>query len=132
MKFSYINLNNFLFLGTVPPRITHTPPLHIYSRVGQQFELPCAAQSYPLPSYTWTGPLLKESNEELRLLSLNLSSSSSSHKSKHNFTTMKPIQQSGSLYFDNLQTYHEGFYECTVRNTAGEEKVQLNLHVLGK
>ena len=84
------------------------------------------AQASPLPNYIWTGPLL---NEELKLLSLNLSNFKSKQQ---NLTFLKPIQQSGSLYFIELQNYHEGSYECTVRNAAGEEKVQLNLHVLGK
>ena len=115
----------------MPPRITHSPPLNIYARVGQQYELPCAAQAYPLPSYSWSGPLLNESNEELtRLLSVNLSDYKSNLKPNQTFA--RPIQQSGSLYFDSLQAVNEGFYECAVRNPAGEEKVQLNLHILGK
>lgn len=118
--------------GTVPPRITHSPPLNVYASVGEQFELPCAAQAYPLPTYSWSGPLLNlnESNEELKLLSLNLSIVKT--KQNKNLTFIKAIQQSGSLWFPNLQIYHDGFYECAVRNSAGEEKVQLNLHVLGK
>lgn len=80
-----------------------------------------------MPTYIWTGSLLNKSNEELKLiLPINLSNS------RQNLTSLKPVQQSGSLYFDNVQKYHEGLYQCTVKNTAGEEKVQLNLHVQGK
>ncbi|RWS17533.1 dscam:-like isoform D [Dinothrombium tinctorium] len=93
--------------GTVPPRVTHSPP-PIVIKSDASVEVPCAAQGYPIPQYIW----YRVHNTSFAQLDASRAS-----------------QLSGSLILRRVNIYDSGKYLCVVRNSAGEERVETTITV---
>ncbi|XP_049955421.1 Down syndrome cell adhesion molecule-like protein Dscam2 [Schistocerca serialis cubense] len=94
--------------SSVPPRITDSRS-HVQARYGQPVELPCAAQGFPLPSYTWFRSVRGRS------------------------AAVPPPGQSrvrqvgGSLYVGGALLRDSGRYVCVVNNSVGVERASTAL-----
>ncbi|XP_054713933.1 cell adhesion molecule Dscam2-like [Uloborus diversus] len=96
--------------SSVSPRITHSQP-KIEAEVGHSVELPCAAQGYPLPKYTWyrfrDGP---------------------SHGIKKiDVSSQRIIELNGTLLIRKTAVQDGGKYVCIVNNTNGQERAETEL-----
>ncbi|KAF8796637.1 Down syndrome cell adhesion molecule-like [Argiope bruennichi] len=96
--------------SSVSPRITHSQP-KIETEVGHTVELPCAAQGYPLPKYSWyrlrDGPshgIKRVDTSHQRILELN-----------------------GTLLIRKATIQDGGKYICIVNNTNGQERAETEL-----
>ncbi|CAL1268419.1 unnamed protein product [Larinioides sclopetarius] len=96
--------------GSIPPRITSGRP-GILIREGENAELPCTAQGYPVPQYTW---YRRENN---RLVPLVISN--------------QMILVNGSLFIERTRPQDTGKYICIVNNSVGEVRVETELTVYG-
>lgn len=97
--------------GSIPPRITSGRP-GILIREGENAELPCTAQGYPVPQYAW---YRRENN---RLVPLVISN--------------QMILVNGSLFIERSRPQDSGKYICIVNNSVGEVRVETELTVYGK
>ncbi|XP_015912285.1 cell adhesion molecule Dscam1 [Parasteatoda tepidariorum] len=96
--------------SSVSPRITHSQP-KIETEVGHTVELPCAAQGYPVPRYSWyrlrDGP---------------------SHVIKRIDTSNQRITElNGTLLIRKANIQDGGKYVCIVNNTNGQERAETDL-----
>ncbi|XP_049771824.1 Down syndrome cell adhesion molecule-like protein Dscam2 [Schistocerca cancellata] len=96
--------------SSVPPRITDSRS-HVQARYRQPVELPCAAQGFPLPTYTWyrsaegrSQPVFQGGGGRVR-------------------------QVGGSLYVTGALLQDSGRYVCVVNNSVGVERASTSLLV---
>lgn len=78
---------------------------------GDNAELPCTAQGYPVPQYTW---YRKDNN---RILPLHIGD--------------RMLQVNGSLFIERAKAQDSGKYICIVNNSVGEVRVETELTVYG-
>ncbi|XP_067123055.1 cell adhesion molecule Dscam1-like [Centruroides vittatus] len=97
--------------GTVPPRITDSRST-LPAVQGNTIELPCAAQGFPVPRYSWYKYAGRNNSQ---LLSVYLDS--------------RMTQLSGSLIIRQVKVEDEGKYVCLISNSAGEERTEMVLVV---
>ncbi|GFQ75213.1 down syndrome cell adhesion molecule-like protein Dscam2 [Trichonephila clavata] len=96
--------------GSIPPRITSGRP-GILIREGENAEIPCTAQGYPVPQYIW---YRRENN---RLMPLIIGD--------------QMMLVNGSLFIERTRAQDSGKYVCTVNNSVGEVRVETELTVYG-
>lgn len=96
--------------GSIPPRITSGRPGALVQE-GDNAELPCTAQGYPVPQYTW---YRKDNN---RILPLHIGD--------------RMLQVNGSLFIERAKAQDSGKYICIVNNSVGEVRVETELTVYG-
>lgn len=94
--------------GNSPPRITDSH-LFVAAREGDTVQLSCAAESFPLPTYSW----FKEEDGEFIPLSAN----------------PRTMTVDGILVIQYVGNHDSGKYVCVVNNSVGEEKVTTILTV---
>ncbi|UYV70832.1 hypothetical protein LAZ67_8000774 [Cordylochernes scorpioides] len=98
--------------GTVPPRVTDSRSV-VRTLQGDTVEIPCAAQGFPVPKYSWfrypgnstTGPLTPV------------------------YLDPRMVQLSGSLLIRQVALEDAGKLVCSISNNAGEERVEVQLVV---
>uniref|UniRef100_T1IRM3 Down syndrome cell adhesion molecule-like protein Dscam2 n=1 Tax=Strigamia maritima TaxID=126957 RepID=T1IRM3_STRMM len=96
--------------GTVPPRITDSK-VTLMVKEGSMAVLPCTAQAYPVPTYSW---LVK--TDDGRTISV-------AEKSG------RMVRAGGNLLIRNVQLKDAGVYICLVQNPVGTERVEVLLGV---
>ncbi|XP_049947508.1 Down syndrome cell adhesion molecule-like protein Dscam2 [Schistocerca serialis cubense] len=94
--------------SSVPPRITDSRS-HVQARHRQPVELPCAAQGFPLPSYTWFR--------------------SQGASSQRVALEDRVRQVGGSLFLAAALLRDSGRYVCVVNNSVGAERASTSLLV---
>jgi hypothetical protein len=92
-----------------PPRITDSKPT-VVVREGNNVELGCSAQAFPLPTYTW-----HRNAQPIRQISFN-----------------RVLQFDGSLRIRQVLLSDAGIYRCNVNNSVGSEMIETQLIVTGK
>nr|XP_042906185.1 Down syndrome cell adhesion molecule-like protein 1 homolog [Parasteatoda tepidariorum] len=106
--------NNIIILtdptGSIPPRITSGRTSALVQEGGNA-EIPCTAQGYPVPQYTW---YRRENN---RLIPMLLGD--------------RMLQVNGSLFIERARVQDTGKYICIVNNSIGEVRVETELTVYG-
>lgn len=97
--------------SSVSPRITHSKS-KIQVDKGQTVELPCAAQGYPVPTYTWyrVGDNYSRPPARVQL-------------------SGRITQLDGTLIVRQTNLNDNGKYICAVNNSNGQEKVETELLV---
>ncbi|GAB6026763.1 Down syndrome cell adhesion molecule-like protein 1 [Chamberlinius hualienensis] len=96
--------------GSVPPRIYHMK-LNIRSRKDSTVVLPCVAQGFPVPLYSW----YKKSDDGVMVPVPVLSG--------------RFRQEVDHLRIESVQETDTGVYVCTINNTVGIERVETNLFI---
>ncbi|XP_076367083.1 cell adhesion molecule Dscam1-like isoform X2 [Tachypleus tridentatus] len=96
--------------GTMSPRIKDSRQLSISAMVGEFVELPCAAQGFPLPRYSW----------------YKYTGTNQSHLTPV-YLDPRTMQLSGSLIFHSVTLEDAGKYVCVISNSAGEERYDITL-----
>ncbi|XP_067138853.1 cell adhesion molecule Dscam1-like [Centruroides vittatus] len=97
--------------SSVSPRITHSKS-KIQVDKGQTVELPCAAQGYPVPTYTWYRVNDNYSRPPSRVQ-----------------LSGRITQLDGTLIVRQTNLNDNGKYICAVNNSNGQEKVETELLV---
>lgn len=97
--------------GTVPPRITDSRTT-VSAVQGDIVEIPCAAQGYPVPRYSWYKYSGRNNSQLLPVYHDN-----------------RMTQLSGSLVIHQVTLDDSGKYVCLIINSAGEEKIEIQLIV---
>ena len=92
-----------------PPRITDSKPVVVVAE-GEDVELACAAQGYPVPTYTW-----HRNAQPIRQIAFN-----------------RIRQNDGSLRIGQVMLSDGGIYRCSVNNSVGSEMIETQLIVTGK
>ena len=77
---------------------------------GQDVELACAAQGFPVPTYVWS-----RNSQPIRQMAFN-----------------RIRQIDGSLSIRQVMLSDAGVYRCTVNNSVGSEMIETQLIVTGK
>ncbi|CAG2100701.1 unnamed protein product, partial [Medioppia subpectinata] len=137
-----------------PPRITDSKPV-VVVKEGEDVELACAAQGYPVPTYTWarnTQPIKAFSNQPPRITDskpvvvvkegedVELACAAQGYPVP-TYTwarNTQPIRQlafnrvrqlDGSLRLSQVLQSDAGIYRCTVNNSVGSEMMETQLIV---
>uniref|UniRef100_T1J817 Down syndrome cell adhesion molecule-like protein Dscam2 n=1 Tax=Strigamia maritima TaxID=126957 RepID=T1J817_STRMM len=113
MRLSAVSPSGRLYVteprGSVPPRITdHRPSVHVVQ--GDAVLLPCAAQGFPLPSYSWFAKM-----NEVEVLPISTSS--------------RILLMGGSLMLTSALILDAGTYICEVSNSMGVVRIETILTV---
>ncbi|CAN7998394.1 unnamed protein product, partial [Ixodes hexagonus] len=95
--------------GTAAPKITDSHPFVQVIEGQDMVELACAAQGFPVPSFSWYREV------EGRLVDLSLD--------------QRTAQVDGSLFLSAPVVRDSGKYFCVVNNSVGEEQVRTTLSV---
>ena len=92
---------------------------------GSSVELGCAAQGFPIPSYSWSRNSMSLTTNSITEFT---SSSSSSMLDRNKQIT----QIDGSLRFRQVSLLDAGLYQCLVNNSIGSEMMETQLIVIGE
>ena len=92
---------------------------------GLSVELGCAAQGFPIPSYSWSRNSMSLTTNSITEFT---SSSSSSMLDRNKQIT----QIDGSLRFRQVSLLDAGLYQCLVNNSIGSEMMETQLIVIGE
>ena len=93
---------------------------------GSSVELGCAAQGFPIPSYSW-------SRNSMSLTTNSITEFTSSSSSSSMLDRNKQITQiDGSLRFRQVSLLDAGLYQCLVNNSIGSEMMETQLIVIGE
>lgn len=126
--------------NSVAPRVLHSiSSLEVDEQSSQYVELPCAAESWPLPSYRWYrltgldddllaagGQLL---NSALTLNKRQLLGIYSVNQTNSKLNNQAEIGSSGSLILRNLRSTDSAHYVCIAFNALGEFSVDTELRL---
>lgn len=123
--------------NTVAPRVLHSlTSLEIDEQNSRYVELPCAAESWPLPSYRWykltgleDGPLVGSLNSALNLNKRQLLGIYSVNQTNSKLNNQAEIGTSGSLILRNLRSTDSAHYTCIAFNSLGEFTIDTELRV---
>ncbi|XP_044742030.1 Down syndrome cell adhesion molecule-like protein Dscam2 [Chrysoperla carnea] len=96
--------------GSMPPRLTARTQNKISMEEGTDVHLSCAAQGYPLPTFTW---YRDNGNNELEPI----------------LSTIRINPSNDVLYIRRVQFDDAGTYVCHVTNQFGEQRIQMHLTV---
>ncbi|CAL1284864.1 unnamed protein product [Larinioides sclopetarius] len=97
--------------GTVPPRVTDSRTA-LSAVQGDVVELPCAAQGFPVPRYSWYKYAGRNNSQLLPV-----------------YHDPRMTQLSGSLMIRQVSLEDGGKYVCLISNSAGEERTEMLLIV---
>ncbi|KAF8774513.1 Down syndrome cell adhesion molecule-like [Argiope bruennichi] len=97
--------------GTVPPRVTDSRTA-LSAVQGDVVELPCAAQGFPVPRYSWYKYAGRNNSQLLPV-----------------YHDPRMTQLSGSLIIRQVNLEDGGKYVCLISNSAGEERTEMLLIV---
>nr|XP_042900815.1 Down syndrome cell adhesion molecule-like protein Dscam2 [Parasteatoda tepidariorum] len=97
--------------GTVPPRVTDSRTTLTVVQ-GDIVELPCAAQGFPVPRYSWYRYAGRNNSQLLPV-----------------YQDPRMAQLSGSLIIRQVTLEDSGKYVCLISNSAGEERTDILLIV---
>ncbi|KAG8182320.1 hypothetical protein JTE90_004089 [Oedothorax gibbosus] len=97
--------------GTVPPRVTDSRTA-LSAVQGDVVELPCAAQGFPVPRYSWYKYAGRNNSQLLPV-----------------YHDPRMSQLSGSLLVRQVSLEDGGKYVCLISNSAGEERTEMLLIV---
>ena len=88
----------------MPPTMVIEPDSDIVHDPRLNLELPCLARGNPTPIYTWT----KNHKQSYELVGQN--------------SRIVMTNNSGTLYFNQLQKIDQGWYQCNATNVWGKQK----------
>lgn len=129
--------------NTIAPRVLHSiTSLEVDEQNSRFVELPCAAESWPLPSYRWykltgleDGPLSNSLNSALNLNKRQLLGIYSVNQTNSKLNNQAEIHSSGSLILRNLRATDAAqyaHYVCIAFNSLGEFTVDTELKLIRK
>lgn len=122
--------------SNIPPRVLHSlTSLEINEQDNKFVELPCAAESYPLPSYRWYKLTLEDNavtsslNGVINLNKRQLLGIYSVNQTNNKLNNQAEIGSSGSLILRNLRSTDNAHYICIAFNTLGEFTIDTELKI---
>jgi len=121
--------------SSIAPRVLHSMnSLEVNEQNSRLVEIPCAAESWPLPSYRWyklngveDGPLTNTLNSALNLNKRQLLGIYSINQTNSKLNNQAEIGSSGSLILRNLRATDSAHYVCIAFNSLGEFTVDTEL-----